>query len=164
MTPRICGVFALVALTVVVASADDNWPRFRGAQGGVATDDPRLPDSWGPSQNIVGKVDVPGRSWSSPIVWGDHVFVTTAINAAEDSLRPVSAYVSRSNGGKMTFRDIATPSEPHRWMVYDVDFKNEMTLAAPAIAHGGIIVRTASKLYPELAVCSGSGSLSPSRL
>ena len=33
MTPRICGVFALVALTVVVASADDNWPRFRGAQG-----------------------------------------------------------------------------------------------------------------------------------
>jgi outer membrane protein assembly factor BamB len=127
LTPRICGVFALVALSVVVASADGNWPRFRGAQGGVATDDPRLPDAWGPSQNIVWKVDVPGRSWSSPIVWGDHVFVTTAINAAEDSLRPVSAYVSRSNGGTMTFRDIATPSELHRWMVYDVDFKTGRT-------------------------------------
>ena len=98
----------LAALCFAVVSADNNWPQFRGAQGGVAADDPSLPDAWGPSQNIVWKIDVPGRSWSSPVVWGDHVFVTTAINTAEaETLLPVSAYVSRSNGGTMTFRDLA---------------------------------------------------------
>ena len=101
-------VMSLAALTLAVVSADNNWPQFRGAQAGVAADDPSLPDAWGPSQNIVWKIDVPGRSWSSPVVWGDHVFVTTAIDTAEtDTLLPVSAYVSRSNGGTMSFADLA---------------------------------------------------------
>src|SRR6185295_6119349 len=116
-------VVAFAVLALAVLSADGNWPQFRGAQAGVAADDASLPDSWGPSQNIVWKIDVPGRSWSSPVVWGDHVFVTTAINTAEvETLLPVSAYVSRSNGGTSTFRDLATPA-PHRWVLYDIDFK-----------------------------------------
>ena len=81
-----------VALAVAVVSADDNWPRFRGADGGVAADNPSLPDVWSPSQNVVWMVEVPGRSWSSPVVWGDHVFVTTAINMVEaDKLLPVAS-------------------------------------------------------------------------
>ena len=80
---RVASVLCVAALAVSVAWADDNWPRFRGAEGGVAADDPRLPDTWGPSQNVVWQIDVPGWSWSSPVVWGDHVFVTTAINTAE---------------------------------------------------------------------------------
>src|SRR5437867_2733048 len=121
---RVALVIALVALVRALPSADDTWPQFRGAHAGVASDDASLPDTWGPSQNIVWKIDVPGRSWSSPVVWGDHVFVTTAINTVEaDTLLPVAAYVSRSNGGTMSFRDISTTSAPHRWVVYDVDFK-----------------------------------------
>ena len=116
-------IFAL-CLAGAIVLADDQWPRFRGEDGGVAADHPSLPDVWGPSQNIIWKVDVPGRSWSSPIVWGDHVFVTTAINTSEtETLLPVSAYVSRSNGGTMTFMDIAKPSASHRWVVCDFDLK-----------------------------------------
>jgi outer membrane protein assembly factor BamB len=116
----LCGV----ALGIAVASADDEWPRFRGSNGGVAADHPSLPDQWGPAQNIVWKIDVPGRSWSSPVIWGDHVFVTTAINTLEtESLLPVASYVSRSNGGTMTFMDVSKPSAPHRWVLYDVDLK-----------------------------------------
>src|SRR5262245_45433953 len=117
------GVFVL-CLAGAVVSADDHWPRFRGGDGAVAADHPSLPDVWGPSQNIIWKVVVPGLSWSSPIVWGDHVFVTTAINTAEiEKLLPVSSYVSRSNGGTMTFMDVSKPSAPHRWVLYDVDLK-----------------------------------------
>ena len=88
---QICGVIGCVALTVAAVAANDNWPQFRGAQGGAAADNPSLPDTWGPSQNIVWKLDVPGRSWSSPIVWGDHVFVTTAIDSVdEDPLKAPS--------------------------------------------------------------------------
>ena len=86
----LCGA----VLGIAVASADDEWPRFRGSNGGVAADHPSLPDQWGPAQNIVWKIDVPGRSWSSPVIWGDHVFVTTAINTLEtESLLPVTSYV-----------------------------------------------------------------------
>ena len=119
-----CGVCVVVALAVASLSANDNWPQFRGAQGGVAADDPSLPDTWGLSQNVVWKIDVPGRSWSSPIVWGDHVFVTTAIDSVdEDPLKAPSTYISRSNGGTMTFRDLVTTMAPHRWVMYDVDFQ-----------------------------------------
>jgi len=97
---QVGGVMVIAALAFVVASADDNWPQFRGAQAGVAADDPALPDTWGPAKNIIWKIDVPGRSWSSPVVWGDHVFVTTAINTVDaEPLLAISAYVSRSNGG-----------------------------------------------------------------
>ena len=124
LTSQSCGVMCFVALACAVVSASDNWPQFRGAQGGVAADDPALPDTWGPSQNIAWKIDVPGRSWSSPVVWGDHVFVTTAIDSVdEDPLKAPSTYISRSNGGTMTFRDLVTTMAPHRWVVYDVDFK-----------------------------------------
>jgi hypothetical protein len=107
-----------------VEPAQNDWPRFRGAEGGVAADDPSLPDVWGPSQNVVWTINVPGRSWSSPVVWGDHVFITTAINTLEtDTLLPVASYVSRSNGGTMTFMDISKPGASHRWVVYDIDFR-----------------------------------------
>ena len=112
------------ALGVTVLEAQDNWPRFRGAEGGVAADHPSLPDVWSPSQNVVWTFNVPGRSWSSPVVWGDHIFITTAINTMEtETLLPVASYVSRSNGGTMTFMDLSKPSASHRWVVYDVDFK-----------------------------------------
>ena len=130
----LCGV----VLGIAVAAADDEWPRFRGSNGGVAADHPSLPDQWGPAQNIVWKIDVPGRSWSSPIIWGDHVFVTTAINTLEtESLLPVASYVSRSNGGTMTFMDVSKPSVPHRWVLYDVDLKTGR-IRWERVAHTGV--------------------------
>jgi hypothetical protein len=122
MKTWICGT--LCVFLTLTATADDNWPRFRGADGGVAPDNRSLPDTWSPTENIIWKIDVPGRSWSSPIVWGDHVFITTAVNTVEtDKLLPVASYVSRSNGGTMTFKDIQTSTAPHRWMLYDIDFR-----------------------------------------
>ena len=117
----------LAIVIVAIASAlprAENWPQFRGVQAGVAADDPALPDTWGPTQNIVWKIDVPGTGWSSPVVWGDHVFVTSAINTkAEEPLKPTAEYLSRSIGGPMTAKDISLSTDVHRWMVYDVDFK-----------------------------------------
>ena len=138
--PRIAGVVLFATLAISFASAQDHWPRFRGAQNGVAADDPRLPDVWSPSQNIVWQIDIPGRSWSSPVVWGDHIFITTAINTVEtEQLLPVSAYVARSGGGTMTFRDITEPTARHRWVLYDINFKTgrirwerELASAVPA--------------------------------
>ena len=66
------------------AAASDNWPQFRGPAGtAVVADDPALPESWSPTENVAWKTAIPGRGWSSPIVWGDRVFVTSVV-AEED--------------------------------------------------------------------------------
>ena len=106
-------------------SADKNWPQFRGRHAGVAADDARLPDTWSTTDNVAWKIDMPGRSWSSPVVWGNHVFVVTAVNVKQpvQPLNAVSTYLARSLGGPMTGADISQPVDEHRWMLYDVDFE-----------------------------------------
>ena len=49
---------------------------------GVA-DGSRFPDHWGTNENVAWKVEVPGRGWSSPITWGDRVFLTTVTSEGE---------------------------------------------------------------------------------
>ncbi len=65
------------------SAADDNWPQFRGpgARGGAAN--PNLPDRWSDTENVAWKTAIPGRGWSSPIVWGKRVFLTTAIGPGD---------------------------------------------------------------------------------
>jgi len=115
-------VLALLVSTIV--SAEQEWPQFRGSKSGVAGDDPALPDTWSATTNVAWKIDMPGRGWSSPVVSGDHVFITAAVNTkgSEESLKPVPSYTPRSFGGPMSGQDIATSTDPHRWVLYDVDF------------------------------------------
>ena len=69
-----------VAAIAPCAPAQDNWPQFRGANAdGLGVDGQGLPDTWSETENVVWKTPVPGKGWSSPIVWGDKVFVTTAV-------------------------------------------------------------------------------------
>jgi outer membrane protein assembly factor BamB len=114
---------AVFSLTLASGAAAQNWPQFRGARAGVAADDPKLPDSWSATENVAWKTEIPGRSWSSPIVWGDHVFVLSAVNVRQPSqpLNPVGTYLARSLGGPMTGNDISQPTDQHRWVLYDVD-------------------------------------------
>ncbi len=118
-------VFGVTLLVATNVSAQSNWPQFRGDASGVVADDPTLPDSWGPDENIAWSIDVPGRSWSSPIVWGDHVFVltSTAVSGPEIQIQPVENYRARSLGGAMTRADVTEVSDPLRWVLYDVDFE-----------------------------------------
>jgi hypothetical protein len=110
----------------------ENWPQFRGLQAGVALDDPALPDTWGVDQNVAWKVDLPGTAWSSPVVWGDHVFVTSAINTKGEALLTApdgvefgpGRFIARSLGGTMSGTDLEVTKDVHRWMVYDIDFKS----------------------------------------
>ena len=70
-------LFFLLGLS---ASGKENWPQFRGPDALGVSDNPNLPDKWGPKENILWKRNLPGRGWSSPVVWGSRVFLTTAIN------------------------------------------------------------------------------------
>ena len=120
-------ISAILVLTVVPARTvhAQHWQQFRGPQAGVAADDPRLPDTWTTTENVAWRIDIPGRSWSSPIVWGDHVFVVTAVNTTTPSqpLNPVITYHARSLGGTMSGADITKPTDEHRWTLYVIDVR-----------------------------------------
>ena len=76
---------ALFAL-VVAASAQD-WPSFRGPAASGVADGQNLPVQWDARRgsNVLWKTEVHGLAHSSPIVWGDRVFVTTAVSSKPDA-------------------------------------------------------------------------------
>ena len=126
---------ALLTLTGTSAVGQDQWSGFRGPQAGDVADDPALPETWSETDNVVWKIDVPGQSWSSPVVWGDHVFVTSAISSGDEPAPIPGLYDEGYENG--AFRS----SAEHRWMVYDVDFatgrlnwRREMHRVGPPIA------------------------------
>jgi outer membrane protein assembly factor BamB len=71
-----------VAVTLVIACCDavvaENWPRFRGPTGQGISTESDLPLRWSASENVAWKTPIPGEGWSSPAVWGDRVFLTSA--------------------------------------------------------------------------------------
>ncbi|HEY7447822.1 MAG TPA: PQQ-binding-like beta-propeller repeat protein [Vicinamibacterales bacterium] len=103
--------FLLIGILTLSAATND-WPRFRGPSAGVADDDPALPDTWSPTENVVWKSDIPGIGWSSPVISGDHIFLTTVVNSAQQEPPKPGFYLG----------DWPASTAPHRWMAYDVDF------------------------------------------
>jgi outer membrane protein assembly factor BamB len=76
----VASVLGLCVITARSARPAD-WPQFRGAAGAGIADASTLPTRWSPTENVAWVTDVPGRGWSSPVVWRDRVFVTTAVNS-----------------------------------------------------------------------------------
>ena len=72
----------LACLTVLFAAypvaAGDTWPQFRGPDGNGVSDAKNLPTSWSEKDNVRWKGAVHDKGWSSPVVWGNQVWVTTA--------------------------------------------------------------------------------------
>ncbi len=84
MTSPLAVVVLLSCLhNALCAQAPENWPQFRGPGARGVANATKLPDRWSATENVAWKTDVPGRGWSSPIVWGSRVFLTTAVNLGE---------------------------------------------------------------------------------
>ena len=60
------------------ASAGDHWPEFRGPDGQGHTDAKGLPLTWSRSKHVTWRTPIHDRGWSSPVVWRNQVWVTTA--------------------------------------------------------------------------------------
>ena len=69
----------------------DSWPQFRGADNNMVVSNTNLPVEWNDSLNVIWKTDLTGAGWSSPIVSGDKIFITSAFleKAAPASAKPV---------------------------------------------------------------------------
>ena len=69
---------AAVVLTLTCPLVAEDWPQFRGPTGQGVSTETGLPTEWSADGGIAWSTPIPGWGWSSPIVHGDRVFVTTA--------------------------------------------------------------------------------------
>ncbi len=113
-------VVALAAVVLLIATHEtalaesgSNWPQFRGAEARGVSENNGLPDRWTATENVAWKTDIPGRGWSSPIVWENRIYLTTAINFGESEEPRKGLYM----GGDR----LDAPEDMHQWKAYCLD-------------------------------------------
>src|ERR1700691_527476 len=80
--------YATILLTLLAFAADSNWPQFRGPEAnGIGSGSPPVNWDGESGKNILWKAEIPGLGHSSPLIWGDRIFVTSAVSAAGDQSR-----------------------------------------------------------------------------
>ena len=125
---RPCRLAALLVVLASAAQAQTNWPQFRGIDSrGVGHSD-KLPDKWSATENVAWKAEIPGSGWSSPIVWGDRVFLTTVVNTGTTDKPTKGLYFG---GNRST-----PPETDHQWKVFCLDLKTGKTLWEKQVHEG----------------------------
>jgi len=132
MRASVVWLFVFTCLSACKAGAgtaeNANWPQFRGPGGRGISGSSQIPEHWSATENVAWKREIPGHSWSSPIVWGDRVFVATAISSGDVEPAKKGLYL----GGE---RPNATRPE-HEWKMLCLDL-NSGALRWERLLHRG---------------------------
>ncbi|MEW6207107.1 MAG: PQQ-binding-like beta-propeller repeat protein [Acidobacteriota bacterium] len=115
--------FALAAMVSLATSAaaprGSNWAGWRGAEGQGVSDEKNLPVEWSDTKNVRWKMPIPGRGFSSPIIWGNRVFLTTAIEG--DVIPGQKAVVHKIGGQEFKHPDWVSSDRSHTFKVLCLD-------------------------------------------
>src|SRR6266536_535243 len=106
-----------------------SWPSFRGPQASGMAERQNLPDRWDGKtrENILWRTPIPGLAHSSPVVWGNRIFITSAVSSEPNaSFRP----------GLYGDGDASKDRSRHRWMIYALD-KHSGKMLWERVAHQG---------------------------
>ena len=106
---RFCGMSVFLLLAALISlgrsqqnSKDTNWPSFRGPNASGIAEGYPLPLTWDvtTSKNILWKTPIPGLGHSSPVVWGNRIFLSTSISGKENPVLKVTG-ISESHPSPM---------------------------------------------------------------
>lgn len=113
---------ALAATTILALGhssvAAENVPQFLAGRL-PAENGPLPPDRWSATENVAWKVDVPGLAWSSPIVWGNRVILTTCVNTGKTEEPRKGLYIEQMDANKYP-----KPKDVHEWRVLCLDLNS----------------------------------------
>jgi outer membrane protein assembly factor BamB len=101
------GLLLVVALAALTARGAPNWPRWRGPRQDGHAAETNLPVNWS-SENVIWKTPLPGIGQSSPIIWGDRLFLTSALEKGKER---VVFCVDRTSG-KVVWQQTAWKGQP----------------------------------------------------
>ena len=115
--PSICLLLISMPMSAFGESFTDNWHQWRGPNATGVSTTANPPVTWGEDENIKWKVAIEGQGTSTPIIWGDKVFVLTAINTGvKDPSIP-----DPEDQPKTNFFDIKQPNAQHAFVVLCLD-------------------------------------------
>ncbi len=120
---------AFLSLALQATAGAQNWPAFRGPNSSGVSSANKLPLTWNAEtgENVRWKTAIPGLGHSSPVIWGDQVFVTTSVGETAEGFQ------ADASGG----RNVVADADPRRWKVYCLGLRNGEILWE-RIAHQGI--------------------------
>lgn len=125
MLMALVGSFALALLDAgeanTAAVADNFWPQWRGplARGVAPHGNP--PVEWSEDKNVQWKVKIPGKGSSSPIVWGDRIFVLTAIPTGEEIEPPAAEEPEPESQQRRRRRQGINPTRAQKFVIFALD-------------------------------------------
>lgn len=127
-------IFVSVVVSVLLCHASlsaQHWPSFRGLRASGVADGQRPPVEWDveKSINVVWKTAIPGLSHASPVIWGDRVFIATAVSDGDAEFRYGAGL---SQGAGETVKD----QRRFSWRLYALD-KNTGRVLWERTAHEG---------------------------
>jgi len=144
---RVQRFIPLICLAASCAfGADGNWPQFRGPSAGGLDDSAPLPVHWqvASNENVAWRTEIPGLGHSSPIIWGDRIYVTTAASSNKAELK-VGLY------GDI---DSADDGGAHEWRLLALDKASGKTLWNTL----GCEATPRAKRHPKSSHCSSTPS------
>ena len=115
-------ILALCA-SLPAAAAVENWPQWRGPGGQGVSVDTDVPTEWAPDKNVLWKAELPGTGMSSPIVWGDRIYLTAVI---EGDVVPGQRAVKHRQGQEQDWihPDSVAADKKHTFKVVALDAKS----------------------------------------
>jgi len=119
---------ALLLASLTVYGQDLAWPQFRGPESNPVGRNARLAERWSKTENVEWSLELPGRGWSSPIVTGGKIFVTTA--TTEGKSKPPQVGTEYSNEYVAELRKQGLPMDKviERVTERDIELPNEVML------------------------------------
>jgi outer membrane protein assembly factor BamB len=125
-------LLTLLCLASAGSAIADNWPEFRGSTGDGHSTAKDLPTTWSDTENVRWKTALHGKAWSSPVIWGDQIWLTTA---PEDGTQLFAICLDRESGKilhSLKLFDVATPQFCHKF--------NSYASPSPAIEEGRVYI------------------------
>jgi hypothetical protein len=163
-------LFSLILVTLLSSSENynDNWPHWRGpnADGVSLTGAP--PIEWSETKNIKSKTPIPGKGLSTPVIRGDQIFITTAVELDQKATKEAIKRLKKSSPAILKLLRMSKTTEHfQQFVVYSINRKGTCTVikegaefkviahnklddnfdASPAIVGRELILRGYKNLY-----------------
>ena len=107
---------------------DLTWPQFRGPDANPVGANPRLADRWSKTENVEWSQELPGRGWSSPIVTGARVFVTTVTTEGKSKLPQIGTEYSNEYVAELQKQGLTQEQIMERVTARDIELPKEVML------------------------------------
>jgi outer membrane protein assembly factor BamB len=126
----------LLGSVVAPAAASDDWPQFRGPTGQGISTATGIPVEWNTRKNVAWSVEIPGRGWSSPVIAGGKIYLTTSLGKPHGPVSLFAVCLDEATGKPVWDTQVF---QPNTSLASQMHGKNSLASPTPVV--------TADRLY-----------------